>query len=379
MTSRTAPLRERRSRPRPQLVPIDAIVDMMRARILDLVALWKLQGHRDGHDFVAYNPLRNDRSLGSFKVAIDGPYKGMVKDFAGADATWSPLSFTAELWFGGDQSKALKWARAWLGLDGTDPESLTKTRAAVEIQDKRQKDHEGKIARTRAYAKRLYLSGSDQVIGSPVDLYLQGRGIALARFPFPVRCLRYHPALHNGESDRAWPAMLAPIVASTGDFLGVHRTWLEVQGDGSVRKAPLEDAKLSLGTYRGGLIRLWNGIRVEPDTGEILAGRKLREEKAGAAIALTEGIEDGLSVALAFNELRVAAGVSLSNMIHLQLPDVIGAVEFWRQNDTPGSQADKDFRKVAEHQAAQGKRVTIVRPPAGVKDANDALRGGNDA
>ena len=216
--------RERRSQSRPFLHSVDEIVDMMRARILDLIAVWQLQGHRDGHDFVAYNPLRNDRSLGSFKVAVDGTYKGMVKDFAGADAAWSPLSFTAELWFGGDNARALKWARAWLGLDGTDPDSLTKTRRAIEHQDKRQKDHEEKAAKTRAYAKHLYVSASTEIVGSPVDLYLRGRGIDIRRFPFPLRAVRYNPALHNGESKRDWPAMLAPIVASNGACRGVPRT-----------------------------------------------------------------------------------------------------------------------------------------------------------
>ena len=51
---------------------------MMRARIRDLCALWQLRGHADGHDFVALNPLRNDQSLGSFKVALDGTVLGII-------------------------------------------------------------------------------------------------------------------------------------------------------------------------------------------------------------------------------------------------------------------------------------------------------------
>lgn len=373
--------RERRARggkdgPRPFLHSVDDIVDMMRLRIRDLVNEWKLRGHEDGHDFVAFNPLRVDASLGSFKVALDGPFKGLVKDFAGGPPR-SPLGFTADLFFAGDNVKAIKWARAWLGLDGTDPHSFEKTQAAIARKERpRDFDKEARDKRNSAYA--MFLAASTELAGSPVDLYLKGRGVDISRLPFGIRCVRYHPHLNNGESDRPWPAMVAPICDSQGNFLAAHRTWLEVQTDGSVKKAPLSDPKLTLGRYRGGLIRLWNGIRVDVETGEIRPGRKLREEKGGAWIDLTEGIEDGLSVALAYNERRVAAGVSVGNMIHLQLPDVVSGVRFWKQNDKPGSPADRDFKSVIENQQAQGKQVRILVPPQGVKDVNDVLRGENN-
>jgi len=368
--------RARRAPDQRFLHSVDDIVDMLRARIRDLVGEWGLRGHEDGHDFVAYNPLRVDASLGSFKVALEGEFQGMVKDFSGGYAR-SPLGFSADLWFGGDNVKAIKWARAWLGLDGTDPNALQKTQAAIARPEKK-RDYfkEGRDKRNAAYA--MFLAASTELVGSPVDLYLKGRGVDIEKLPFPIRCVRFHPSLNNGESRRAWPAMVAPICDNAGNFLAAHRTWLEVQSDGSVKKAPLEDPKLTLGKYRGGLIRLWNGIRVDGETGEILPGRKLRQEKRVDWIDLTEGIEDGLSVALAYNDRRVAAGVSIGNMIHLQLPEVIAGVRFWKQNDKPGSQADEDFQKVVDNQRAQGKRVQVVRPPEGVKDVNDVLRGGEN-
>jgi len=359
---------------RNHLHSVDQISDMMRGRIRELVEKWELRGHVDGTDFVAFNPLRNDRHLGSFRVAIDGQFKGLVKDFGGDRRAWTPLSFTAALWFNGDNVQALKWARGWLGLDGTDPDSLKKTRRAVEQQERRDEDAEKEAAKKRGDAHRMYLAAQAEVLGSPVEQYLLGRGLNVRGLPFPLRALRFHPGLWNKESGIKWPAMLAPIVGMDGAFLGVHRTWLQEHNGGRVTKAPLEKPKMAYGAYRGGLIRLWNGFRVEPETGEIKPGRKLRECKSGVWIDVTEGIEDALSVAIAMPELRVGAGVSISNMGGLRFPDQVEGVRFWKQNDEPGSQADLDFRRVIDNQLNQGKRVRIAVPPQGVKDPNEVMQ-----
>jgi hypothetical protein len=384
------------ARPEPAryLHSIDEIVDMMRARIRELCGAWGLDGHVDGRDFVALNPLRSDAHRGSFRVCLQGPHQGTVKEFASGDKPWSPLAFTAVLWFGGDHGKALSWAKAWLGLDGNDPASLQKTRATQEQRNTgtSSADDEADALRRRNWAYRIYLEASPlfkadgQLIDSPVTRYLGGRGIDLERLPFALRSLRFHPALAHKASGRSWPAMVASINAANGDFLGVHRTFLERQDDGRVVKAPLpkEQQKMCLGPYRGGLIRLWGGTRVADGTGEILPGRKLGELAtriaAGKDVAveldLTEGIEDGLSVACAMPELRVAAGVSISNMGGIKYPPAIGTVTFWKQNDPPGSQADLDFGRVVMNAQRQGKKVLLALPPEGAKDANDVLQRG---
>lgn len=359
--------------PRQYLHSVDQIADMMRGRIRELVDKWELRGHVDGTDFVAFNPLRIDRHLGSFRISLSGPYQGLVKDFGGDGRSWTPLSFTADLWFQGNNVEAIKWAKGWLGLDGTDPDSLQKTRRAVEQRDNRDVDAERTAAKKRGDAHRMYLAAGAEILDTPVEAYLRGRGVDVRRFPFPLRALRFHPGLWNRESNVKWPAMLAPIVGMNGDFLGVHRTWLQAHNGGRVTKAPLDKAKMAFGAYRGGIIRLWNGIRVDPETGEIKPGQKLRDCKAGVWIDLTEGIEDGLSIAISMPELRVGAGVSVSNMGNLRFPDQVEGVRFWKQNDPPGSQADLDFQRVVDNQLDQGKRVRLAVPPAGVKDANDVL------
>jgi hypothetical protein len=389
---------------------VDEIDAAARARIIDLCHEWKLEGHYDAHcrEFIALNPLRHDRSLGSFRVICEGGLVGLVKDFASGER-WSPIQFTAALWFGKDEGQAVRWLKRWLGMEGGDPDAIAKTRAAVAAR----KD-EGQVSdldkKKRGAAHSLYAFGSQdlydkatgELLNTPVYRYLLGRGIDLARFPGKVKALHYHMDLHhgpscwcggdyqkkrgpNGEGHVHYPGMIAAIHGPAGqdDFRGAHRTFLQVRPDGSVTKAPVgKDAKLCLGRYAGGMIRLWRGINVNPETGGATMKPKLGElakrlEKGRgekAELHLCEGIEDGLSIAQRFPELRVAAGVSLSNMGGLQYPPAVGSVVLWRDNDGAGSEADKGFAKVIANAQRQGLKVKVVTPPEGFKDVNDVLR-----
>jgi hypothetical protein len=399
---------------RPHLHTLDEIGDGLRARILDCCYAWKLQGQVEQHEFVALNPLRADRHLGSFRIVLEGERQGLIKDFATGES-WSPLGFAAALWFGGDMGKAIQWAKGFIGLDGSDPNALAKTkRAIVARQESAEISDQDK--RKRGAAHGLYAFAASPIYGrpkgapedapevlldTPVYRYLKGRGVDLARFPGKVRALRFHPDLHHVPS--CWckgdyqapgqhvhyPAMLAPIVSATGEFMGVHRTFLQVHLDGRVTKAPLgKDAKLCLGRYAGGMIRLWKGIKVDPETGVATMkpsfGEQVRRLKHGGKanrlegepkieLHMAEGIEDALTVAQRFPELTVAAGVSISNMGGLQLPIVVGKLVLWRDNDPAASQADTGFTKVIRNAQALGVAVKVVRPPAGFKDANEVL------
>ena len=368
---------------------LDRIADMMRARIGDLVhGPWGLRdGWREGHDWVCRNPLRADHTAKSFRVSLTGPYAGMVKDFAGPFGrcgrdTMSALTFHAELCHGGAMGAAVKWAKAWLGLDGTDPAALRVTHRALQQFDDRVDSDPAEVERKRARAKAIYLGAQPDIRGTPVERYLAGRGLDVARLPWPIRSLRYAPALFNKASGRKWPAMVAPIVGMAGAMLGVHRTWLEIRADGAVVKAPLAEPKLSYGPYKGGVIRLWNGTRVDPKTGEVLYGRPLAEQREPCEVDVTEGIEDGVSVVVACPDARVVSGVSLSNMVGLAFPPQVAAVNLWRQNDPPDSAAARQFRRVLENQHAQGKSVRVVEIPltwkapiAVLQDAAPAIPG----
>lgn len=360
---------------RQHLVSVEKIVDLMRARMRDLVLQWQLKGQYESGDFVALNPLRPDRSLGSFRVCVEGQFQGLVRDFAW-DKSWSPLSFTADLWFGGDNVKAIKWAKAWLGIDGTDPEALQKTRRAIDAAGESAHDAEAAAAaaKKRQRAQAIYFSASADLIDSPVDAYLAGRGIDLRRLDFLPGAIRFVPELWNNESQRRWPAMVASIINPGGDIVAVHRTWLQIHGDGMVTKAPLAQAKKVLGAFRSGFISLWKGVYVHRETGEIRKCPPLSKVKGKVWVDVTEGIEDGLSVAISDPSLRVIAGVSVSNLVNLALPEAVEGVVLWRQDDKERAAVEAFQRAVLAFQR-RGKQVKIADPAAGFKDVNELLQG----
>ena len=51
-------------------IKIDEITNALRADILNLCYAIGLQGKLDGNEFVAYNPTRADKHLGSFRICV---------------------------------------------------------------------------------------------------------------------------------------------------------------------------------------------------------------------------------------------------------------------------------------------------------------------
>lgn len=358
---------------------LDEVAERMRACIGDFVyGPWRNKLGKmflDGHDIVCLNPLRPDKHPGSFRIPLGGPYQGMVIDFAGqvkpGDGRRSVSPLTFHLWLG----FTVRDAKERLGMDGRNPDALRKAREETEKFRARAEQNEADVAEKRKSAKWIYTGPGavDDLRGTPPWSYLLGRGIDLARFDFPVRALRFRPDCPLGRSKKR-PAMLAAIVKGS-DFVGVHRTFLEEVDGRWIKARDMDDPKLSLGSYAGGAIRLWNGRRHDPETGEIKPGLKVAQVKEPFWIDLTEGIEDGLSVALACPEHRVWVGVSGSNMKGLWLPRLCEGVRFWKQNkDAPGSAAAASFDHAVENVLAQGKRVQVVEIPAEWGDPNEVLQ-----
>jgi phage/plasmid primase-like uncharacterized protein len=319
-------------------------------------------GHRAGAEWRAGGlDGAKGKSLG---VHLFGPKAGVWADFASGESG-DALDLVRLTRCGGDMKAALDWAASWLGLprearQAPAPAPPPPRRAAAETEPERDPDAEARQAK----AKALFLVAEPRLAGTPADLYLQARGIHLAQLGRQPRALRFHPGLWNGESRRAWPALVAAVTDSGGGLCALHRTWLAQDAAGVWRKAPLEVAKASLGRVAGGTIRLWRGA----------SGRNLSAARPGETVVLAEGIETGLSVAVACPELRVLATVSLGNMGKVELPPVISTVIIAADNDPPDSPADKALHAAAERFAAQSRTVKIARSPLGAKtDMNDLL------
>lgn len=365
-----------------------ALAAMLADRAEALVGEFLPGGRREGAEWVALNPTRGDRSLGSFRIHLRGPKAGVWADFATGE-TGDALGLVAYIKFGGDRGAAIRWAATWLGVDGGQPAAGSRQRGSA--QDLRSAARVGVVAgrrveknENRARALKLWRGSEERLKGTPAAAYLAGRGIDLAELKNgqgqarQPRALRFHRACWNRESNKLWPALLAAVLDPAGRFAAVHRTWLgfESLADGrvgvaapvgedySVAKAPLTDPKMTLGLYYGSAIRLWRGA----------SGRGLAEAEPGETVALTEGIEDALTVAIAKPELRVLAAVSLGNMANIVLPAAVECVLICADNDGGNKIARKAIQRAVAAFTSQGRKVLIARPPDGVHDFNDLLR-----
>jgi hypothetical protein len=301
----------------------------------------------------------------SLKINLRGATRGLWTDFSAAKGSSSysgnVIQLVAQVKFAGNVGHACSWLRSWLGLDHLDPERLATEKAKAQRQAQRsEKDALAKAEKNRRNAHNLFLTAGE-LAGSPAETYLCSRGIDLrARGLSAPGAVRFHPEVYCSETRSKLPAMVASIVGLDGLHKGTHRTWLQPNGSG---KAALVEAKKSLGRYQGGFIPLWKGEH----------RCSLGKLPSGVPIYVSEGIEDGLSVAIARPSLRVIAAVSLSNIGSLELPDEC-PIYILGQRDTK-MKAIEAFETALGRLQERGYTVFLIYPPHGFKDYNDVLRG----
>lgn len=322
------------------------------------------------------------------KVNRQGARQGLWTDFSaspGSDEhSGDMLQLVAAVHFGGwnapgAQAKAIAWAKSELGYDDLSPDRLARVKreTATAIADS-ERQAELETAGKRRSALALWHGATDEA-GTPARTYLEGRVPGLAALGHWPGSLRFLPDAWCPVRRGKYPAMIACIVLG-GKIVGVHRTYLDVSGGKSgpvtVFKLPPDPKgrrkshKLSLGPYTGGHIPLWKGACPRP----------LHDIAPGTDVYVSEGIEDGLTIARAFPERRVVAGVALANMGGLLLPPQAGALIFVGQRDPIGGQALEAFEHAVARQqaqaAAQGRPMPgIIWPDEGYKDFNDQLLG----
>lgn len=322
--------------------------DLARALIPD--------GGRSGHYWMG--------PRGNFWVNLDGARSpGTWKDPT-SDESGGPLDLVMRE-TGCTFPEALRWARDFLGWEQVSPEERRRTeermaRVRAEADARREAD----LGKHRRQAFAHWLKASPTLAATPVETYLRTRGIELAALAKPPRALRF-AARRHAESDRWWPAMLALITGPDETAWGLHCTFLAEDGSG---KAPVEPQRKMWPSFTGGAIRLARG-----ETG--LAPAEAAKHGLLDTLCLCEGVEDGLSIALACPELRVWAAGSLGNLRHITLPACTAEVIVAADNDWGKPQAARQLETALAALSAQGRAVSVARSPIG-KDANDALVGG---
>jgi hypothetical protein len=209
-------------------------------------------------------------------------------------------------------------------------------------------------------ARALKLWGmATPAVATPVESYLRGRSITV---DLPAS-IRYLPRQRNWNDGQHYAAMISLVERlpddGSPDILissGVHLTFL--QGDAattSVKKAATESNKLSLGQLRHG------GVWLTP-----LA-------QFGGDLAVTEGIETGLSVKQ-ITGLPTVATLSAAGMHTFVWPPRTRRLWIAADNDEAGMRAAKALLARA---LRSGLQAEIKIPKGGINDFNDFIMENN--
>jgi putative DNA primase/helicase len=198
-------------------------------------------------------------------------------------------------------------------------------------------------ARRAALAQRIWDTAGD-ARRSPVERYLPNRGITIP----PPLSLRWTPRCPH-PTGIYLPAMVTRIDNADGTLIGIHRTFLRLDGN---RKAEIDPVKAMLGSTAGG------AVRFAPAAETLLVG---------------EGIETCLA-AMQATELPAWAALSTSGMMALQLPPEVPRVVILADNDHNGAGLHA-ARVAAQRWVAEGRRVRIAMPPEPGTDMADLLVG----
>lgn len=342
---------------------------MLASRVDDLVRTLLPAAVQDGHEWrIGSCAGETGRSMA---IHRGGAKRGVWRDFSSNDKHGDALDLVAHCYFNGDKKKAFAWARSWLGIDGLDPDRLAKERARIQKQSEEdERKAREKAAQYQKIVRGIWHNAKPELACSPVDLYLLGRGIGIADLPRQPGALRFaasleYPAGMNDGVKTSWPAMVSQVVNGDGEHIATHRTYLHKRADGAVVKAPVKDAKLTIGSYRGGFIPVSRGA----------SGKSLKEAPEGDKVIICEGIEDGLTLALSLPEYRVLVAISVGNIRNIKLPPAVTEVTIAADNDDPDSEAGKALASAVRVFLDQGREVAVVHSPVG-KDFNDMLQAG---
>ena len=294
---------------------------------------WAPDGKVVGCNYVALNPRRNDRSLGSFCLNLR---KGFWIDFATGDRGGDPVSYFAYI-------NALSQFEAGKILSSS-------TGTAIEQNLAIQLPKTPKVPKANSKQQTIYYQKTWKetlpASGTLVEHYLGSRGFNL----IIPKTIRFHPSLYHTPSKRYFPCMVSTIFQWPDQTLiGIHRTYLDpVTGE----KALVDDNKMMLGKASGGAVRL-------SPMSEILI--------------VSEGIENGLSVLQAQPNFTVWAALSAGGIQNLCLPDnaVIKTIIIAADHDSTGIKAAIQAAKLW---VSTGRTVKIALPPKD-HDFNDVLTG----
>lgn len=323
------------------------------------------------------NPVRKDRHP-SFTIWTKNGFIAWTDHATGEKGDVLDLVAYTQGWWDRPKrgcAEACRFLTGVLHLDMVSSYELDRDRAVSRtraLQHKKAGAEEQ--ARNEGKAMELWLKAVP-IAGTVAEIYLrEARGIDLNEFPRGPRgglrspsILRFLPNHEHRESGQHLPCLIAGCVDYALDearIRAVHRTWLKPDGSG---KADVTPPRKVWPGFTGLVIPIWKGA-------DNLSIREAIDHGVRETLVLTEGIEDGLTAALADPGQRVWAMISLGNMGNVPVPQCIDGIIVHRQNDWNKRQAVEAFERGKTALERSGRTVVEVEALGG-KDLNDTLRG----
>ncbi|WP_159993652.1 toprim domain-containing protein [Roseomonas sp. 18066] len=296
-----------------------------------------------------------DKSGGLF-VVMRGPKRGSFFHHAGGKGG-GPLHLIMFAQ-GVDFSRALAWAKSWLGIGNTGARPPSIDPAVLqERQRKRQADEAHTVASERHRIGRAQSTWrySDPIDGTIAELYLtQTRGVLRPRGGWPREAVRFH---------RGSCALVVAMTSEDGEVRAVQRIYLTSAGTKisaeEAKQRGLPGAKQTTGVMAGAMVRL-------PAT------------KSGPLL-IAEGPETALSVWSATGYETWAALGAVAKIA----PPIGRSLIICADDDNPSSSAAGRLREALEGWKEEGQDVAVAYPwpePRHDKsDFNDAIKEAGEA
>ncbi|EKF43314.1 hypothetical protein NA8A_04763 [Nitratireductor indicus C115] len=351
----------------------DDILQLARALVPD--------GRRNGDYWIGRNPARADKHGGSFWIRIKEP-KGIWKDEA-TGATGDVIKLVQYAQGLSDYSVTRRWCLRYLGIQPGAPAPTKEEQARLEARrradEKRRAAEEAAItAKRRKAALGLWLQArpidtGEGFEGSVLDRYWRGaRGLDMRGKPVSgaLRFAAEHDYRTADGELIARPCLIAHLTGPDGTCWGIHRTWLEPDGrDKALFPDPKQNKprKIWPAGWRGAVIRISKG-------GDNLTPEQAVKRGKACPLIICEGIEDGLTLALALPSHRVWAACTLGNIGLVPIMDCVSEIIVAADNDWNKPEAQRALAQGLEQLRASGRPVRVARSPRG-KDFNDLVKG----
>lgn len=299
-------------------------------------------GARRGGEWVARCPWRADRSPGSFKVDLGGPYAGCWGEWATGERG-DALDLLAKV-RGISLAEARRQALAWLGEAPAQFHRAQAARPVAASKAQREAPAEADPGKLWSLDKARTIWGEAVAPGGTlVETYLASRGLVLpADAP-----LRFHPrAWRNADNGPPGPAVVALLTnPETAEPTGLHVTYLRSDAGG---KAEGNAPKIMLGA--GGVIRL------TPD------------EEVTGGLAVAEGVETAAAVLQRTGWSPIWVATSAGAIAKFPILRGIESLTVFADADPAGMKA---ARICCQRWADAGREARILAPPEG--DWDDRL------